>query len=83
MVSTAPNPPDLLDLAKRLREVRTACRRFLMLWAMGSSPKGLAGVDLSALSDSVLGDPDAMLRALADPKNRDWTLLYQGDVLDD
>jgi hypothetical protein len=74
---------DMIAAAQRLRAVRTACRRFLMLWAM--SPAKASSSDCyndHTLTDQI-DDPDALLRAISDPQNRDWSLLYRGSVLDD
>jgi hypothetical protein len=77
------NQIDLLAAAQRLRTVRTACRRFLMLWAMspakGSQARDSKNLPLHAVTD----DPEALLRAMSDPQNHDWSLLYRGSVLDD
>ena len=74
---------DLLAAAQRLRTVRTACRRFLMLWAM-SPAKGSQLRDSKNLAlNGVTDDPEALLRAMSDPQNHDWSLLYRGSVLDD
>jgi hypothetical protein len=72
------NPADLFTAAQRLRTVRTACRRFLLLWAM-SPGKGRQNFK----SDGVADDPETLLRAMSDPQNHDWSLLYRGSVLDD
>jgi len=77
------NALDLIAAAQRLRIARTACRRFLMLWAM-SPAKDISGIGRQTLtSTNVVDDPEAMLRALSDPQNHDWSLLYRGSVLDD
>jgi hypothetical protein len=80
--SMVPTPSDnqlgLFAAAQRLRTVRTACRRFLMLWAM-SPKKNRPNLKL----DSAFNDPEALLRAMSDPQNHDWSLLYRGSVLDD
>jgi hypothetical protein len=77
------NSPDLIIAAQRLRDVRTACRRFLMLWAMSPAKEAQARIRQASTSDKATDDPEALLRALSNPKNRDWSLLYRGDVLDD
>ena len=73
------NRLDLLTAAERLRTVRTACRRFLLLWAMSPANSG----SNRALSDVPPGDPEAILRAISDPQDRDWSFLFRGSVLDD
>ena len=81
------NQIDLLAAAERLRTVRTACRRFLMLWAMSpakGSPDGtINNPSHGGATGGVADDPEALLRAMSDPQNRDWSLLYRGSVLDD
>jgi hypothetical protein len=70
--------PQWIDAARRLREVRNACLQFLDRWAIGHLLS-----DGSAL-DRVAGDVQARTDAeIADPKNRDWSVLYRGSVLDD
>jgi hypothetical protein len=70
--------PQWIDAARRLREVRQACLQFLDRWAIGHLLS-----DASAL-DRVAGDVQAQTEAaIADPANRDWTILYRGSVLDD
>lgn len=61
----------IVSTAKRLREVRKASRQFLLLWSFerGHYRPG----------DAPPG-PDT---ALADHANHDWSLLYEGSVLDD
>ena len=77
------NRLDLVSAAERLRTVRTACRRFLMLWAM-SPAKGNQdrALNVRQIQDT-LDDPEALLRAISDPQNRDWSFLFRGSVLDD
>ena len=77
------NSQELIAAAKRLRAVRTACRRFLMLWAMSPAKAGLADSHDALALAQALDDPEALLRIISDPKNRDWSLLYRGTVLDD
>jgi hypothetical protein len=70
--------PQWIDAAQRLREVRKACLLFLDRWAIGHLLS-----DASTL-DRVAGDVQAQTdAAIADPNNRDWTVLYRGSVLDD
>ncbi len=74
---------DLFSTAERLRLARTACRRFLMLWAM-SPEKGITAADREILKfDGQVVDPEALLQSISDPQNRDWSFLYRGSVLDD
>lgn len=76
-------PDDLIATAQRLRTVRTACRRFLMLWAMSpAKARSPDSRDHPALAGDI-DNPEALLRAISDPQNRDWSLLYRGSVLDD
>jgi hypothetical protein len=74
------NRIDLVTAAERLRNVRTACRRFLMLWAM-SPAKGTR--DDRVLANAPLDDPETLLRDVSDPQNRDWSFLFRGSVMDD
>jgi hypothetical protein len=70
--------PQWLDTARRLRDVRQACLLFLDRWAIGHLLS-----DAPAL-DRVAGDVQTQTEAaIADPANRDWTVLYRGSVLDD
>jgi hypothetical protein len=70
--------PNWLETARRLRDVRKACLHFLDRWAIGHLLS-----DASAL-DRVAGDVHTQTEAaIADPANRDWTILYRGSVLDD
>jgi hypothetical protein len=73
------NPdPQWVDTARRLRQVRRACLLFLDRWAIGHLL-----TDDPAL-DRVAGDVQAQTdAAIADPANRDWSILYRGSVLDD
>ena len=69
---------ELAATARNLREARDAYQNFLILWAleeMTTDPTVMARVaaDLRTQTD----------RALADPMDRDWSLLYRGSVLDD
>lgn len=61
----------IVSTANRLREVRKASRQFLLLWNLerGHVDQTFPGPDSSP--------------ALSDPANHDWSLLYQGSVLDD
>ncbi len=64
--------------AHRLRKVREACLMFLDRWAVAQL---LA--DAPAL-DRVADDLESQIEAaIADPKNRNWSVLYRGSVLDD
>jgi hypothetical protein len=62
----------LVQVADQLRKIRAMQRSFLTLWA----------VDDAARRKADPLDP-ASRRALADPYNRDWSILYRGSVLDD
>lgn len=77
---SVPQGPDprWVDTAQRLRRVRGACLLFLDRWAVAQLL-----TDAPAL-DRVAGDLDAQVEAaIADPDNRDWSVLYHGSVLDD
>ena len=64
---------DLAATAERLREVKQATRRFLLLWAQDTAR------DRNGESD----ETSKIEAELADFKNHDWSLLYRGSVLDD
>jgi hypothetical protein len=70
--SSAPPIADLVSRAKLLRRVRAASRQFL---ALGTLEQALrrSGSQHNVQTDDVL----------ADPSNHDWSLMYQGSVLDD
>jgi hypothetical protein len=54
-----------------------------MLWAMSPST-GIPAKQWQQLNvDGAQDDPEALLRAMSDPQNRDWSFLYRGSVLDD
>jgi hypothetical protein len=66
--------PELAAMAERLRKVKQSYEHFLALWAL----------------DRLLTRPVAIDRfqadinnAIDDPHNRDWSMMYRGDVLDD
>lgn len=62
----------LVELASRIRSVRQAQRQFLTMWA------------LDGVRDRLLLQTDDRTRdALDDPYNRDWSMLYRGNILDD
>jgi hypothetical protein len=72
MESALPHQPDpmsrLVELARQLKAVKIAQRQFLAMWALSGSRKpGSEAVD----------------DALADPGNRNWGLMYRGNILDD
>jgi hypothetical protein len=68
---TAAPMANIVATAKRLRAARSACRQFLLLWAL----------DSACSTRTMLGEHRE--EALADPANHDWSLLYRGSVLDD
>lgn len=74
---------NLWGTAERLREVQTAHKRFLTLWAMQQAGRLLEqqwqASRLLALGDAASPSPDAA-DDLAHP---DWKGLYRGSVLDD
>jgi hypothetical protein len=75
---TSPQP-QWVDTARRLREVRQACLQFLDRWAIGHLLSDAPALDRVA-GDILQAQTDA---AIADPANRDWSILYRGSVLDD
>jgi hypothetical protein len=74
MDRTAPDESsDIIALSNRLRMVRTACKRFIFLWAMSQSQNNSgSGNDLAWTLDN--------LKNSADP---DWTFLHTPHVCDD
>ena len=65
---------ELAATAERLRVVKQAYQHFLTLWALDrlmTKPKA---------ADRMHADIE---RAVEDPHNHDWSLLYRGSVLDD
>jgi hypothetical protein len=69
--SSSPRAANLVGTARRLRATRAACRKFLALWALDQDRK------------RALIAPTSQEKALADPMNHDWSLLYLGSILDD
>ncbi len=70
--------PQWISAAKRLRKVRGACLTFLDRWAVSQLLS-----DAPAL-DRVAYDLESRAQAeIADPKNKNWSVLYRGSVLDD
>jgi hypothetical protein len=79
MSKISSSDPQWVETARKLREVREACLQFLDRWAIGHLV-----ADEPAM-DRVAGDvmKTQAEEAIADPKNRDWSILYRGSVLDD
>ena len=70
--------PGWISAAQRLRKVRGACLIFLDRWAVAQLLS-----DAPAL-DRVAYDLESRAEAeIADPKNKNWSVLYRGSVLDD
>ncbi len=59
--------------------VRTACRRFLMLWAMSPSRSYPADAGEKLNFDN----PEALLKSALNPREYDLSFLYRGSNLDD
>jgi hypothetical protein len=59
---------ELVAIAKRLRNIRSARRKFLALWALEQDRKNS---NLTRESKEKL---------FSDPMNHDWSLLYLGSV---
>jgi hypothetical protein len=81
---------ELLSTAERLKVVRRACIRFLLLWAMSPAKQSTAGGTAGSMAKRKTfkfsdgkPDPDGLLRALANSENPDWSFLYRGKLLDD
>lgn len=64
----------LAATAERLRAVKQASQHFLTLWALDHLLTHQRPMNVLATQLEV---------AIADPDNRDWSLLYRGGVLDD
>jgi hypothetical protein len=69
---------ELAATARSLREARNAYQNFLILWALEQMTTDAAVMARMAADVRTQAD-----RALADPMDRDWSLLYRGSVLDD
>lgn len=67
---------NLWSTAERLREVQSAQRRFMTLWAIDQAHR-LLDMQFRANRAAILGQGDD---DLAPP---DWSGLYRGSVLDD
>lgn len=70
---------ELVMAAERLRQVRKAHERFLALWATECLMNRREALEQMA-EDTCEHEPET---SVADPFNRDWTLLYRGSILDD
>ncbi|MGA2582308.1 MAG: hypothetical protein ABSG31_03445 [Tepidisphaeraceae bacterium] len=70
-------PAQWISAAQRLRVVRSACTLFLDRWAAHE----VVSAALDRVADGV--ERAAIEAAIADPHNRDWSLLYRGSILDD
>ena len=72
--SSSPQPvriSQIVSTARRLQKARSACRKFLALWALDQDKRR---------SSPASGNQE---KQLADPMNHDWSLLYLGSILDD
>jgi hypothetical protein len=69
---------NLWGTAERLREVQTAHRRFVTLWAIDQAHRMLE-TQFSTARSRDLGEADASI----DLSSQDWSRLYRGSVLDD
>lgn len=70
---------ELAATAERLRVVKQAYQHFLTLWAMDRMMARPAAADRFRADI----EQSAIQRAVDDPHNHDWSLLYRGSVLDD
>jgi len=73
-----PSPEQWVDVAQRLRVVRRACRVFLDRWAVARLLDDSSAV--RRVAEDVAKKSDA---EIADPHNRNWSILYRGSILDD
>jgi hypothetical protein len=79
LMPEAHNPqPQWVEVAQRLRHVRHACQIFLDRWTIARLVADAAAVH--RVADDLGGKTEA---DIADPQNRDWSILYRGSVLDD
>lgn len=74
VVETGESMPKLIETAKALRQVRRMQTQFLLQWSLERARQ-------NRLSD--FADDYPTTDPIADPTNRDWRILYRGDVLDD
>jgi hypothetical protein len=75
---------DLAATAERLRVVKQAYQHFLTLWALDRLMSRPAAADrFHADIEQAASERAAVERAVEDPYNHDWSLLYRGSVLDD
>jgi len=72
--ATGETIPQLIETARTLKRARRMQQEFMLLWALDRAKRTRHG---HGEMDSKPGDE------LADPKNRDWRMLYRGSVLDD
>jgi len=78
MTNSDASQPGWVATAQRLRKVRGACLTFLDRWAVAQLL-----TDAPAL-DRVAYDLESQIEAaIADPTNKNWSVLYRGSVLDD
>jgi hypothetical protein len=78
MPERTPSGPEWVYAAQRLRLIRSACSVFLDRWAVNRLINGAYALD------RVAADMEAAVeKFIADPQNRDWSVLYRGSVLDD
>jgi hypothetical protein len=78
MMQRKNHQPGWVETARKLREVRRACLQFLDQWAIGHLLNDATWLD--RVASDMRRRAEA---AIADPKNRDWSILYRGSVLDD
>ena len=72
--------PDIVELSNRLRTVRTACRRFILLWAM-SRAEATKQINDGAREED--GDVGQMLDGFKNSSDPDWSFLYPLTDCDD
>jgi hypothetical protein len=70
---------DLVATAQRLRTVKKASAMFLARWALQQALERDYDLDRAAVTRR----GRRWRRQVANPHNRDWSLLYRGSVLDD
>jgi hypothetical protein len=85
-----PQPPQWVDTARKLRQVRRTCLLFLDRWAISQLLSDASALDRvagdihgSADEPKDLPTDSSVDSAIADHSNRDWSILYRGSVLDD
>ncbi|HEY1921571.1 MAG TPA: hypothetical protein VGG44_02305 [Tepidisphaeraceae bacterium] len=73
--------PGWISAAQRLRKVRGACLTFLDRWAVAQLLSDNPALD--RVANDLARNRASTEAEIADPKNKNWSALYRGSVLDD